>query len=171
MFSWWLKILDSLEWSLNPYNAKQNLLQTTFYIFIFYFSEKISQDISHELSAKQMIYMKCQLFSLKTKIKMSSAAIAIGTLRVMICLTLYIKHITKTHLYNFDPLKPHFYIVKLGFTGVNTIFLILLKIMHCGYSLELPHWAEIWKISVFFYLKIFSFWIWNFLYIWIVVFS
>ena len=26
--------------------------------------------------------------------------------------------ITKTCLYNFDPLKPHFYIVKLGFTGV-----------------------------------------------------
>ena len=26
--------------------------------------------------------------------------------------------ITKTYLYNFDILKPHFYIVKLGFTGV-----------------------------------------------------
>ena len=35
--------------------------------------------------------------------------------------------ITKTRLYNFDPLKPHFYIVKLGFTGVHIIFLILLK--------------------------------------------
>ena len=33
-------------------------------------------------------------------------------------------HITKTHLYNFDPLKPHFYTVKLGFTGVYIIFLI-----------------------------------------------
>ena len=30
--------------------------------------------------------------------------------------------ITKTRLYNFDPLKPHFYIVKLGFTGVCIIF-------------------------------------------------
>ena len=29
--------------------------------------------------------------------------------------------ITKTYLYNFDPLKPHFYIVKLGFTGVYII--------------------------------------------------
>ena len=28
------------------------------------------------------------------------------------------------HLYSFDPLKPHFYIVKLGFTGVYIIFLI-----------------------------------------------
>ena len=32
--------------------------------------------------------------------------------------------ITKTYLYNFDPLKPHFYIVKLGFTGVYIISLI-----------------------------------------------
>ena len=32
--------------------------------------------------------------------------------------------ITKTRLYNFDPLQPHFYIVKLGFTGVYIIFLI-----------------------------------------------
>ena len=31
--------------------------------------------------------------------------------------TLFI--ITKTCLYNVDPLKPHFYIVKLGFTGVH----------------------------------------------------
>ena len=36
--------------------------------------------------------------------------------------------ITKTSLYNVDPLKPHFYIVKLGFTGVYIIFLFLLKI-------------------------------------------
>ena len=32
--------------------------------------------------------------------------------------------ITKTYLYNSDPLKPHFYIVKLGFIGVYIIFLI-----------------------------------------------
>ena len=31
-------------------------------------------------------------------------------------------YITKTCLYNFDPLKPHFYIVKLGFTGVYIVF-------------------------------------------------
>ena len=84
--------------------------------------------------------------------------------------------ISKTWLYNFDPLKPHIYIIKLGFTGVYIIFLIFAENIDCGYSLELP-WqggsnkyvqsmflAEIWKISVF-YLKIFSFWKWNFLYI------
>ena len=32
--------------------------------------------------------------------------------------------IMKTHLYSFEPLKPHFYRVKLGFTGVYIIFLI-----------------------------------------------
>ena len=44
----------------------------------------------------------------------------------------------KTYLYNFDPLKPHFYIVKLGFTGVYTIFLISAQNIDCGYLLELP---------------------------------
>ena len=77
--------------------------------------------------------------------------------------------ITKTRLYNFDPLKPHFYIAKLGFTGVYIIFLLLLKSIDYGYSLELPRrggsngypksmfWTEIWIISEFFHLKIFSF--------------
>ena len=32
------------------------------------------------------------------------------------------QRITITCLYNFDPLKPHFYVVKLGFTGVYIIF-------------------------------------------------
>ena len=47
--------------------------------------------------------------------------------------------ITQTRLYNFEPLKPDFYIVKLGFTGVYIIFvLFLLKIIDCEYSLEPP---------------------------------
>ena len=66
-------------------------------------------------------------------------------------------NITKTCLYNFDPLKPHFYIVKLGFTGVYIILLVSAQNIECGYSLE-PHrwggsnvypqsmfWAGIWK--------------------------
>ena len=70
-------------------------------------------------------------------------------------------HITKTSLYKFDPLQPHFYTVKLGFTGVYIIFLILLNNIDCGHTLEPPRWggsneypqsmfwAEIWKISGF----------------------
>ena len=82
-------------------------------------------------------------------------------------------NITKTCLYNFDPFKPHFYIVKLGFTGVYIIFLISVKNIECGYSLEPPHrgssneypqsmfWTEIWKISEFFICN-FSFLMVNF---------
>ena len=73
--------------------------------------------------------------------------------------------ITKTRLYNIDPLKPHFYIVKMGFTGVYIIFRISAQNIDCGYSLEPPHrggsneypqsmfWAEIWKISEIFIWK------------------
>ena len=46
--------------------------------------------------------------------------------------------ITKTCLYNFDPLKPHSYTVKLGFTGVYIIFHISAQNIDCGYSLEPP---------------------------------
>ena len=46
--------------------------------------------------------------------------------------------ITKTYLYNFDPLKSHLYIEKLGFTGIYIIFLFLLNNIDCGYSLEPP---------------------------------
>ena len=72
-------------------------------------------------------------------------------------------------------------------TGVYRIlhcfFLFLLKNIDCGYSLEPPcqdgsnkhpqsmFWAVIWKISEFFYLKIFSFRRWKVLHIWIGVFS
>ena len=47
-------------------------------------------------------------------------------------------HITKTYLYNFDSLKPHIYIVKLGFTGVYIIFLISAQNIDCRYSFEPP---------------------------------
>ena len=70
--------------------------------------------------------------------------------------------ITKTRLYNFDPLQPHFYIVKVwDLQGYTLFFLSLLKNIDYGYSLEPPRrggsnaypqsmfWAEIWKISEF----------------------
>ena len=68
----------------------------------------------------------------------------------------------KTYLYNFYPLKPHFHVVKVGFTGVYIIFLFLLKNIGFGYSLEPPRrggsneypqsmfWAEIRKLLAFF---------------------
>ena len=69
-------------------------------------------------------------------------------------------NITKTCLYNSEHLKPHFYIVKLGFTGVYIIFfLFFAQNVDCGYSLESLRrifWNIksirvffIWKVSVF----------------------
>ena len=46
--------------------------------------------------------------------------------------------ITKTSPYNEHPLTSHFYIVKLGFTGVY-FFLIFAQNIDCGYTLEPPH--------------------------------
>ena len=73
--------------------------------------------------------------------------------------------ITKTCLYNFDPLKLQFYIVKLGYAGIYIIFHISSQNIDCGYLLEPPRrggsneypqsmfWPEIWKISKFFIWK------------------
>ena len=44
----------------------------------------------------------------------------------------------KTCPYKVDPIKPHFYIVKLGLTGVYSISLLFAQIIDCGYSLESP---------------------------------
>ena len=45
-----------------------------------------------------------------------------------------ILNIRKTCLHNFDPLKPHFYIIKLGYTGVYIIILISAQNIDCVYS-------------------------------------
>ena len=44
----------------------------------------------------------------------------------------------RKHAYIIQTLKPHYYIVKLGFTGVFIIFPILLRNIDCGCSLEPP---------------------------------
>ena len=89
-------------------------------------------------------------------------------------LSFVIVAIMKICLYNFDPLKPHFCIVN-RFTGVYIIFLILLRNIDCGYSLESLHWggsndypqsmfwAGIWKISELI--------IWKFSFFFVVKFS
>ena len=77
-------------------------------------------------------------------------------------------YITETCPCKVYPLKPHFYIEKLGYAGLYLSFLFLLQNIDCGYSLEPPRWggsnvypqsmfwAKIRKISKFFYQK-FSF--------------
>ena len=75
-------------------------------------------------------------------------------------------YITKTYLYNFDPLKPHFYIVKQRFTEVYITFLIsgqthrlwvLVRTDSQSDSNEYQQsmfWAEIWKIIRIFIWKL-----------------
>ena len=63
------------------------------------------------------------------------------------CISGQFCYVTKTYLHNFNRLKPHFYIVKLGFTGVYVIFIIfaqkhrlvvlLIYLTLCYYSLLL----------------------------------
>ena len=83
--------------------------------------------------------------------------------RLWVCI--YDLSIMKTCLYNFDPLKRHFYIVKLGLIGVYIFFYFCPKqIMG---TLESPNYTvptiyvfrRNMKIFIFFfYLKIFVFW-------------
>ena len=67
------------------------------------------------------------------------------------------KAIMKTYHYNFDPLKPLFYIVKLGEA-------VLMSTHNLSFEQKYEKYQN-------FYLKTFSFWWWNFQYIWIGVFS
>ena len=46
------------------------------------------------------------------------------------------------------PLTPHFYIVKMGFTGVNIFFLFLLQDIDCGYSIEPHHYSLLHIINI-----------------------
>ena len=56
---------------------------------------------------------------------------------ILLWYTLDIPYIRKTCPCNVHPLKPHFYIAKLGYAGVYLFFLFLLQNIDCGYSLEL----------------------------------
>ena len=47
-------------------------------------------------------------------------------------------HIKKTCPCNVKPLKPMFYIIKLGYAGVYLIFLFVIQNIDRGYSLEPP---------------------------------
>ena len=63
--------------------------------------------------------------------------------------------IPKIGLYNFDPLKPHFYIVKLGFTGVYIVFffLFLFKTYIAKQTIRMKCHAVFSLIIVFFFLN------------------
>ena len=62
--------------------------------------------------------------------------------KVLLFLFLHEK-IMKKYIYNFDPIKPLFYIVKGVYRGIHYFFLFLLKNIDCGYLLELRKKSEL----------------------------
>ena len=77
-------------------------------------------------------------------------------------------NIMKTCPCNGYPLKPHFYIMQLGYAGLRLFSYFLLQIIDCGYSLEPPlgGGSNVYPQSIFlakvrkcqnFLLKIFKF--------------
>ena len=85
-----------------------------------------------------------------------------------------VAHITKTHLYNYDPLKPHFYIEKTGvYRGIHYFsyfcskhkLWVLVRTASRGGSneyLQFMFWAEMWKLLEFFIWKLSFFLVVNF---------
>ena len=157
-------------------------------IFFLFFWQLTGFVISCKLSPMEPICMKCQiLFSAKNKknnVNLSSAEYTCRVVNVKTDRNIPPKkntchNITKTRLYNFYPLKPHFYIVKLGFTGVYIIFLISaqkhrLWVFVRTASQSNPQsmfGAEQWKIFEFFLWKFSIFRWFTFQYIWIGMFS
>ena len=81
-----------------------------------------------------------------SKFGLSTQVISKMTVPVLLCCDLSLcclffrlfYNIRKTCPCNEYPLKPHFYIVKLGYAGVYLFYLFLLQNIDCGYSLEPP---------------------------------
>ena len=96
--------------------------------------EKYKSIASTKLYTCAIAFIRCYtLFAFKT-CNVQSSLILLVSFAVVKNINEDTKDITKTRLYNFDPLKPHFYIVKLGFTGVYIIVLISAQKIDCGYS-------------------------------------
>ena len=113
--------------------------QGIYYLHKPFYSQENSIQTFRTLTAPQKIYC-CKKLSQTVSIVIAipGAVVTPVTCYADSCVKIEnIKFIRRTHIYNFDRLKPHFYIVKLGFTGVYIIFLILLKNIDCGYSLEM----------------------------------
>ena len=76
-------------------------------------------------NGETVLLSKCQMHTTRLRgvhyAAPNTAALAVSVLKFI---SSSLSTITKTRLYNVYPLKPNFYIVKLGFTGVYIIFLI-----------------------------------------------
>ena len=77
-----------------------------------------------------ILLKRCETYCLQTQPMMSFSPLFI--LCINSALTM------KTYPCSEYTLKPHFYIVKLGYAGVYLFFLFLVQNIDCGYSLEPP---------------------------------
>ena len=82
-----------------------------------YFIGKVRKITS--LSSAELVFSMISVRAILIWVFTICSGVLVLILRVNMETGLYI-----SYLYNFDPLKPHFYIVKLGFTGIYIIFLI-----------------------------------------------
>ena len=106
----------------NAWHAGSKFQQTTFWN-IFHRKQALTLRATR-LNSTETICMKFQSVSDKYPEFVCWIVHRIVKVNTLLYPSLHLMTITKTRLYNFDPLKPHFYIVKLGFTGVYIIFLI-----------------------------------------------
>ena len=85
-----------------------------------------------------ILFSKMNLNIVKEKKKKNNNSLLIEERLTTFILPFHKSIIRKTCPCNEYPLKPHFYIVKLGFARVYLFFLFLLQNIDCGYSLEPP---------------------------------
>ena len=137
-----------------------------FFIFVRFWSCVLSESTHDEKRGKKNIKITtiykpveqthyCVFFKIITWKERKVYVLSKNLHQCTLCTQRIMLSIAKTRLYNFDPLKPHFYTVKLAFTGVYIIFVISAQNIHSGYSLEPPRrggsnensqsmfWAEI----------------------------
>ena len=78
-------------------------------------------------------------FGFDKKLKIDFPVCTIYSIRIAICISRTAIYRDAVLVGDTQPyLKPHFYIVKLGYAGVYLFFLFLLQNIDCGYSLEPP---------------------------------
>ena len=127
---WWLKLLSRNYCGVSPANHHNN------YVRPYFRFRAINWVKNNGFSPNLVCTLKLEMFGLGLlmgKFRWFFTALSTRHTIVARCyhftfLFLFERswsdRITKTCLYNFDPLKSHFYIVKLGFTRVYIIFLI-----------------------------------------------
>ena len=161
-----------------PNWTSQNRIYTVCYSSSGFWHKKCNCSMFRNMIRKYVLILK---------IKTACPSVIVDCIYIATCtLCVTILNTSRRHAYvSLTPLKPHFYmyIVKLGFTGVNIIFLISAQKHRLWVLVRTasPRRFELDpQIYVFsrnmknirvFLIENFQFWKWNFLYVWIGVFS